>query len=194
MNTPAHVVLSALILGRGSWKHSWLPITAGAVIPDLPMLAFYVYQRGVLGTPESIIWSDAYHRPDWQLLFNLFNSLPLLALAALISWRAGALRMLAFIASMILHCLADLPLHHDDAHAHFLPISGWKFESPGSYWDPRYHGRLLGGAEMLFVLGGAGVLLLRSRITAWRIVAAVTLSTYALLIAFAVIYWLSPST
>ena len=193
MNTPAHVVLSALILGRGSWRSSWLPITAGALMPDLPMLAFYVYQRGVLGIPESIIWSDAYFRPDWQLLFNLFNSLPILGLAALISWRAGARRMLAFVASMILHCLADLPLHHDDAHAHFLPISSWKFESPVSYWDPRYHGRLLGAVEMSFVLCGAGVLVLRSRIRAWRIVGAVTLLAYALFIAFAVIFWLSPS-
>ncbi len=183
-------MLNALVLGRGPWRGAWLPITAGALMPDLPILAFYVYQRGVLTTPEAFIWSDAYSQPNWQLLFDLFNSLPLLCLAALISWRARALRLLAFITSMILHCLTDLPLHHDDAHAHFLPISSWRFRSPISYWDPRYYGRLFAAVEILFVLGGGGVLVLRSRLPAWRLIGALTLMSYAVFIAFAVIVWL----
>ncbi len=182
-------MLNALILGRGPWRAAWLPITAGAVMPDLPIIAFYVYQRGVLGTPDAFIWSSAYFQPDWQLLFDLFHSLPLLCLAAVISWRARALHLLAFITSMILHCLTDLPLHHDDAHAHFLPLSNWRFESPISYWDARHHGHLIAAVEMLFVLGGAGVLVLRSPIKAWRIVGALTLLSYAMFFAFAAILW-----
>ena len=190
MNTPAHVVLNALVLGRGRWQAAWLPITAGAVLPDLPMVGFYAYQRLVLGTPEGVIWSDAYFRPDWQLLFNLFNSIPLLGLAALLSWRVGAFRTLALFASMIVHCLADLPLHHDDAHAHFLPISSWRFHSPVSYWDPEHHGRFLTLVEMGFVLAGAGWLALRSPIRSWRVLSALTLVSYAFFIAFAVMAWL----
>ena len=159
-------------------------------MPDLPMLAFYVYQRAILGTSEALIWSEAYYQPNWQLLFDIFNSLPLLGLAALVSWRARAFRLLAFITNMILHCLADLPLHHDDAHAHFLPISSWRFQSPVSYWDAQHHGRLVAAVEMAFVLAGAGVLVLRSRIRAWQVVGALSLASYALFIAFAVIVWL----
>lgn len=159
-------------------------------MPDLPMLAFYVYQRGVLDTPEAVIWSDAYFQPNWQILFDLFHSLPLLCLAALISWRARTPRLLAFITSMILHSLTDLPLHHDDAHAHFLPISSWRFESPISYWDAQYHGRLVAAVELLFVLVGASVLVLRSRLKAWRVIGALTLVSYTLFIAFAVTVWL----
>ena len=154
------------------------------------MIAFYVYQRTVLATPEALIWSDSYFQPNWQLVFDLFHSIPLLCLMALISWRAKAPRMLAFIASMLLHCLADLPLHHDDAHAHFRPISDWRFESPISSWDPLHHGRLLAGVEMLMVLAGAGLLVLRSRLRAWRIVGGLTLAAYAFFIAFAVVMWL----
>ncbi len=125
------------------------------------MIAFYVYQRVILTAPEAFIWSDAYFQPNWQLFFDLFNSLPILGLSALICWKARALRSLAFVSSMILHCLTDLPLHHDDAHAHFLPISSWRFESPISYWDPRHHGRLLGAAEILLVFSGGSVLVMR---------------------------------
>ncbi len=190
MNTPAHVVLNALVLGRGRWRGAWLPITAGALMPDLPMFAFYIYQRCVLGTPEAFIWSDVYFQPNWQLLFDLFNSLPLLCLAALVSWRARAPRLLALFASMALHCLADLPVHHDDAHAHFRPISDWKFESPVSYWDSEHHGRLFAAVEILFVLGGACLLVLRSPLRAWRLVGALTLVSYAVFIAFAAMVWL----
>ncbi len=52
MNTPAHVVLNALVLGRGTGREHWAPITAGALVPDLPMFGFYLYQRAVLDAPE----------------------------------------------------------------------------------------------------------------------------------------------
>ena len=189
MNTPAHLVLNALVLGRGRWRGAWLPITAGALMPDLPMFVFYAYQRGVLGMSEAFIWSDAYFQPNWQLVFDWFNSLPLLCLAALISWRARATRALAFFASMILHCLLDLPSHHDDAHAHFRPISNWRFESPISYWDAEHYGFIFASVEVLFVLGGAGWLMYRSRLRAWRLIGALTLASYALFIGFAMVVW-----
>jgi len=182
-------VLNALALGRGRWRNAWLPITAGALMPDLPMVAFYVYQR-FLDTPEALIWSDIYFQPNWQLLFDLFNSLPLLGLAALVSWSVGSRGLLVFFVSMIFHCLADLPLHHDDAHAHFLPLSNWRFQSPVSYWDPRYHGRVLALIEMMLVLGGAGSLALGSRTRPWRVVGALTATSYIFFLTYAVITWL----
>jgi hypothetical protein len=189
VNAPAHVVFNALVLGRGPWQRAWLPITAGALAPDLPMVAFYVYQRAVLGAPESVIWTHAYFEPEWQLLFNWFHSLPLLALAALIAWRTGAIGWLAFFSSMLLHSLTDLPVHHDDAHAHFLPFSSWRFESPISYWDPRHHGHVLGVLETLLILAGATALATGSRTRPWRILGMVTLVFSALLAVFAAIAW-----
>ncbi|MDE0829111.1 MAG: hypothetical protein OSB03_07930 [Vicinamibacterales bacterium] len=56
MNTPTHVMFSALALGRGRWRAHWLTITAGAVAPDLSMVCLYVYERVVRGTPERVIW------------------------------------------------------------------------------------------------------------------------------------------
>ena len=54
MNTPTHVMVSALALGRGRWRAHWLAITAGAVAPDLSMVCLYVYGRVVRGTPERL--------------------------------------------------------------------------------------------------------------------------------------------
>jgi hypothetical protein len=72
-------MVSALALGRGRWRAHWLAITAGAVAPDLSMVCLYVYER--------VIWRTRYFDPDWQLVVDLFNSLPLIGVAALIAWR-----------------------------------------------------------------------------------------------------------
>jgi hypothetical protein len=65
------------------------------------------------------------------------HSLPLVALAATLLRTAPAR---AFLASMALHAVADLLTHHDDAHRHLWPLSGWRFASPVSYWDPAHFG------------------------------------------------------
>ena len=69
MNTPTHVVLNALVLGHGRWRPQWLAITGGALVPDLPMVVFYLVERVALGTPERAIWSTRYFDPGWQM-FN----------------------------------------------------------------------------------------------------------------------------
>lgn len=190
MNTPAHVVLSAVALGRGRWHATWLPISVGALLPDLPMFGFYAYQRLLRGTPETTIWSTLYFDPSWQLFFDLFNSLPLIGVGAAIAWRFGASGALALFASMALHCLADLPLHNDDAHRHFLPLTSWRFASPISYWDPRYFGRIVGVAELGFVVAGSIALVRRGPPLAWRNLGVATLAIYAAFVVFALTVWL----
>jgi hypothetical protein len=118
MNTPTHVVFSALALDRGRWRAHWLAITAGAVAPDLSMVCLYVYER--------VIWEPRYFDRDWQFVVDLFNSFPLIGVAALIAWRLRSTAWLAFCASMALHCVTDLLVHREDAHAHFLPVSSWR--------------------------------------------------------------------
>jgi hypothetical protein len=154
------------------------------------MLLFYAYQRGVLALPEGRIWSRAYFEPGWQAFFDLFNSLPLLAVAGVLAWRIRAAGWLAVVASMALHSTTDLLLHHDDAHAHLFPLSAWRFRSPLSYWDPAHHGRLFAVAELVFVTAGAAALMRRSRSTPWRLVGGVTLAAYAGFVLFAMLVWM----
>ena len=150
------------------------------------MVGFYVWERLVRGTAEAAIWTESYFAPHWQDVFDLFNSIPLVALALVVSHLLGAQRGVWLCASMLLHIAFDLPLHHDDAHRHFYPLSDWRFESPLSYWDPRYHGRWFGLAEMAGVALG-GVYLWRTRPTrTMRALVAAFVGTYLLFIGFAV--------
>ena len=45
-----------------------------------------------------------------------------------------------FALAALVHLAGDLPLHADDAHRHFWPLTDWRFHSPVSYWDRAHHG------------------------------------------------------
>lgn len=189
MNTPSHIILNALVLGTGPRKALWLPITAGALVPDLPMVGFYVYQRSLRHAPESQIWNDLYFEPHWQAFFDGFNSLPMALLGALAAWRLARPAWVAFFLSVGLHCLGDLPLHREDAHGHFFPISDWRFVSPVSYWDPSFHGSWVAAGEGILVIAGSLSLMRRS--TPWRVIGAVTLAGSLVFGTFAYFTWIA---
>jgi len=167
MNTPAHAIINLALLGRRAPLRSQFSVIGGAVLPDLPACLFYVVEKLVLGTPERRIFSEAYFDPRWQAFFDTFHSLPLIAVGLLGGVIARARLAVLFFASMGLHALFDLPLHHDDAHRHFFPFSDWRFYSPLSYWDPAHHGQLGALVEILAVLIAAAALCVRapSRVT-----------------------------
>jgi hypothetical protein len=189
VNTPAHIILSAVVLGRGRTRGNWLAITTGAVLPDIPMVGFYLYQRFGLEETEQRIWSLLYFDPDWQRFFDLFNSLPLIAIGAAIALSRKSRAALALFLSMGLHVAADLPVHREDAHGHFYPLSSWRFESPISYWDPAHYGLVVGGLEALGVIVGS--LILTRRGGPWRIVGLATLGLYLTYATFVIRYWTS---
>lgn len=166
MNTPGHAVLNLAILGNEESVGRHLPVGVGALLPDAPMAVFWVHASLVQGLPQSAVWSEAYFRPEWRVVFDAFHSLPIaLALLGLAAW-LGSGRAAWLFASMALHQLLDLPLHASDAHAHFFPFSDYRFESPVSYWDPGYFGNVVAPLEMTVVLALSTVLWPRLA-TAW---------------------------
>ena len=189
MNTPAHAVLNLLVLGRRHRRELFWPIALGAILPDLPMVFFYGYEKGFLGTAERTIWSQSYFDWGWQAFFDVFNSLPLLVLAAALCWRMKWPRASIFFASMVLHSLCDLALHHDDAHRHFFPLSDWRFASPVSYWDPRYHGGIVSVLEVALVMAGSIWLFRVYPRPAPRVLLGLVLGVYAAFIGYALIVW-----
>ena len=135
MNTPTHAALNFLVLGRKpEAPRAW--IVLGAVLPDVPMFAFFVYERQFRGEPIGRIFRETYFRPEWQTLFDAFHSVPIFALLGLwFLWRRNRTGQL-FAASLLLHSLVDWPTHLEDAHAYFWPI--WRKPLRGfvSYWHP----------------------------------------------------------
>ncbi len=189
MTTPAHVVAGLLAFSRKTTPSYTIAAVAGSLAPDAPMFLFYGLHKLVLGTPENVLWGVAYFEPRWQGFFDLFNSVPLIALAALGAAVAGRAAMLAALGAMALHVAMDLPVHHDDAHRHFFPFSDWRFASPVSYWDPRYHGRLVTMAEGAFIFTGVAWLVATTRPRGAKTAAVVSVATYAVFVVFAVLVW-----
>lgn len=152
MNTPAHAIFNLALLGRKK-QPQWNPLIIwGALIPDLAMFAFYLWLKLATDIPESQIWQVEYYRPFWQTLFDWFNSIPLALLGMGVMFYARRTGIALLFASILLHCLEDLPVHHDDGHRHFFPLSNFRFESPVSYWDPDHYGIVVGRIEMVLVV------------------------------------------
>jgi hypothetical protein len=164
-------------------------VTLGALMPDLPMVGFYAYQK-IVGSSEQDIWSTLYFKDSWQLLFDLFNSIPLASVLCGICYFCGFRWGALLAASALLHMFCDLPLHHDDAHRHFLPFSQWRFESPVSYWDPKHYGRIFMWTEFAFAVGACFFVAWTGEHWPMRIVAFATLAIYLLFVVFAVVMWM----
>ena len=161
MDTGAHIICNLVVQSRSSESRIFAAVLIGAILPDLPIMLFYAWESLVMNSAESEIWSELYFKPGWQNFFDTFNSLPLIVvlLALGIYFKKQLVSVLAL--SMALHVLLDLPFHHDDAHRHFFPFSDWRFFSPVSYWDPKYHGDVMHIVQITIVIIGLVVLWLR---------------------------------
>ena len=135
MNTPTHAALNFLVLGRKARApRGW--IVLAAVLPDVPMFVFFLYEAYVRHQSTERIFRDIYFESRWQTLFDAFHSIPIfLLIGCWFVWRRNRTGTL-FAASLLLHSLVDWPTHLEDAHAYFWPI--WRAPLPGlvSYWSP----------------------------------------------------------
>jgi hypothetical protein len=189
MNTPTHAIVNLLVMGRQQGVSIQLAILMGSILPDLPIFVFYFVEKVLRKTPERIIWSQSYFQAHWQDFIDVFNSLPLMVLGLGLSiWGKSNVAIALFI-SMMLHVAGDLPLHHDDAHRHFLPLSNWRFISPLSYWDPRHHGNIVASIEVLAVIVSCVVLVLTYDSLVERSIIAFIGGSYLVYFVYALVVW-----
>jgi len=171
MNTIAHIVIAAAALTRPDTpKRNWA-VLFGAAIPDASMFVFFAWSR-LQGWSGDETWNVQYWKEPWQALGAASNSCILfgLLLAAGL-WRRGTLLAL-FSAAALIHIGLDFPLHADDAHRHFWPLSDWRFASPISYWDPNANGWVGSLIETLCVVAAAALLWRRFPLLKWRLLLA----------------------
>ncbi|MEB3273662.1 MAG: hypothetical protein ACO4AJ_00920 [Prochlorothrix sp.] len=181
MKTPSHAVINLALLMPHSAATA--AIALGSVLPDVPIFVMYVWAKGVRRQDDRKIWSEIYYSSFWYGWTALVHSIPLaLGIAALGSLGLGDWAI-ALGLSMALHDLLDLPVHHDDAHCHFLPFSAYRFISPFSYWDPRHYGRQVAWVEALLVLGAT--------VGVWPWLTSVGVRGVLLLVN--ALYWIGPS-
>ena len=188
MNTQTHLLLAAAVLGRNMGPKGQAPkgqatVLAGALVPDLSIFALAAFGLAT-GLSGAQIWEEAYWAEPWQTLSALSNSVPLWGAGLASSLALGRRLPALFFAAGLLHLAFDLPLHAEDAHRHFWPLTDWRFRSPVSYWDPRHHGRIASAAEALGGLLLVTVLWRRHRARRVRAVLALTALAYAAVPAF----------
>ncbi len=135
MNTPAHLLIGAAIMGKERQPALIFAALAGALMPDLSLYLMACGALYVFNVPADIVFNELYFSDLWQTIFAIDNSFFLWGgLLAFAVWLRKPW-IFAFAGAGIAHLCLDFPLHHDDGRAHFWPFSRWVFESPYSYWD-----------------------------------------------------------
>lgn len=152
MNTPSHAILNLAILIDPQQPTATLAIVCGAVLPDVPMFVMYFWAKVICRQSDYQIWSETYFESFWQNFTHAFHSIPLALISIFIVHYFGWWQAEIIGISALLHALGDLPVHNEDAHRHFFPFSNYRFISPISYWNPKYHGRVVSLMEKLLVL------------------------------------------
>jgi len=203
VNTQTHLLLALAAFSRrprdalapASSPTVELALLLGALLPDASLFVMWG-QAKLAGIPEARIWGELYYSDFWQASAAVTNSLPVFAALALLAWVGGgrllgerttrlSSMLLAIAAGALLHVVTDLPLHHDDGHPHFWPVSDWIFSSPVSYWDPAHYGRAWSILEI--ALAAALLLILWRRFRSLRVRVPLTLA--ALSYAVVAAYW-----
>ncbi len=180
MNTPAHLLLAAVVFARPGRRKRNAAALVGAFIPDAS-LYFMVFFNGIVrGFPTERIFGYSYYHPFWQSIFAVDNSFfvwsGLFTLGLLLRW----FTLVVFAGAGFLHLATDFPLHHDDGRAHFWPATDWIFESPVSYWDPNAYGWFIAPLELALCIGIAAILFRRFEGTKTRIGIALAISVLVL--------------
>ncbi|SLN46813.1 cobalamin biosynthesis protein CobQ [Roseisalinus antarcticus] len=189
MNTPAHLIFGAAAFGRAHQPAVTTAAVAGALLPDLSLYLLTGWALTVSQLSPQVVFGQLYYSDTWQAIFRVDNSAVLwgagLTLALMTRSRVGV----AFAGAGLLHVGCDFLLHHDDARAHFWPLSDWVFESLVSYWDPDHHGELVGTLEIAASLALCVLLWLRFRHPALRGgIALLGLAELAPLVLWAVVF------
>lgn len=167
MNTLAHMVVASAALTRPASPKRNMAVLAGAFLPDLSMFVFFAWSR-LQGWTGEETWDVQYWSEPWQTLGAISNSAVLFGLLfAVALWRRWSLVAILSAAALI-HIAFDFPLHADDAHRHFWPLTDWRFASPVSYWDLDHHGLLGGTIETAVTLIALVLLWRRFASARWR--------------------------
>lgn len=178
MNTPTHIIAAAAILARPGERIRNLALAAGALLPDLSIFVFYAWMKTVSGKSEQQIWGEAYWTEPWQTLGAISNSVPIAAAFLAVSLWMRALWLRIFALALLIHAALDFPVHADDAHRHFWPLTDWRFRSPVSYWDPSHNGAAGFVIEATVLLASAFIVWRRFEAIGVRIAVAALVLLY----------------
>jgi hypothetical protein len=175
MITTTHILIAGAVLTRrdAPRKQNMLAFFGG-FFPDMSVFIMVAFSA-LTGIGRGNMWRSPdgmYWQEPWQSFSAISNSIPLYAFLIILGWMLAMYvplyryywRLLGvFAAGALLHVIADFPVHTDDAHVHFWPITDWRFFSPVSYYQRSHYGDIVSAIELVVGLGLAALLLWRFR-------------------------------
>lgn len=161
MNTPSHMLIGAAFFARPLAPATLVAAMVGGLVPDLPMFALVLWSTRVSGLPEQEVFGRLYFSDPWQAVFAVDHGFLIWGTLFLAALWSGRDLLRAVAGSGLLHAVADFATHHDDARRQFWPVSDWVFQSPVSYWDPRFYGTVFAAFE-------AGSVIVLALFLCWR--------------------------
>ncbi len=192
MQTPTHAILALALLAKNGDPKRNRTILLGALIPDVFIYICWIWLT-THGVSQETIWNEIYFQSSIQFWSGLSNSVPIYVALALLGYMQRktkwGLLLLVFALAALTHMATDFPLHAEDAHQHFWPLTTWKFHSPLSYWDTNHYGRIIGGLETLLALGCISALLKRFSGKRTRICLWIMLGLYLLSLIVRLLFW-----
>jgi hypothetical protein len=150
METYAHSFFTWALAkhGVGAGRGAGIAGAVGVALPDVPSFAAAVYFWGQRDSMphEELLDAIYFHGPFGGTGSALHSVVPvgfLLGLYALLGLGRFDRRriLLWFLLGWAGHAVADFLTHGDDARPLFWTISGWKWSSPVSYYNPLHYGR-----------------------------------------------------
>ena len=166
MHTPTHILIGTVALTKPGARAVNFAAAAGAFLPDLPMYVMFFGARFLFGMTDHDLWprpTGLYWQEPWQSITNATHSIIVFGVILGAALWLASWPWKAFALSGLLHIAFDLPVHREDGHAHFWPLSDWVYISPVSYWDRNHYGSIVAPLETLLVVALTVVLLRRFR-------------------------------
>ena len=200
MNTQTHILVAAALFTEPGQRSRNIAALAGGFIPDLPIYSLWLWSK-INAIPEHTVWREMYWSDPWKSLVDASHSIPIYLALLLIGmfaltrpqpptvpagatlsarWHASVRQMTPltiFALAGLTHIAGDFPVHVADAHAHFWPLSDWRFHSPVSYWDPAHYGRWFSLFEI--TLGVSLAVIIFRRFQAWWVRGLMVAATIA---------------
>ena len=194
MNTQTHILIAATLFAKPGKQNRAINAAAllGGILPDLTIFVMFFWSK-IIGTPEMEVWEKWYYNPFWQFWIDAFNSLPLYSASLITGLIMGlivfktnpklkplGIALAVFSTAALAHLIGDFFLHVEDAHAHFWPLSHWRFISPVSYWNPAYWGNYVAFVELVAGIVMSIVLFKRFKARWVRALLIITILSYIL--------------
>lgn len=150
MRTFSHAIVTAALGSQAKAKGGSLAaFVVGSVLPDLPLGVLTVLALiNSTDMDAAMVYMDQlyYESALWIALHNTPHSFVVMAVLSLLAYAFKQNRwgcwLLWYAAGASLHIAVDILTHAMDGPMFLYPLSTFRFQSPVSYWNPEYYGRV----------------------------------------------------